>query len=289
MAAKTLKRYGKIFLKIAVSGLALWLVFRKIEAEAILNALNTANLFWVLPALLLYAASKVLSSFRLNLFLRKTGIHLSEKTNLKLYWLGMFYNISLPGGIGGDGYKIFLLNRETGVPAKKLFWTLLLERINGLLMLVCLAIVFAYFTAIPEIWLYFIWAGIPAGIFVYNYTIHRYFPDFSSIVWKTNAQSLLVQLMQVVALIFLLLAFGVQSQYPEYLVVFLISSVAAMFPFTIGGAGARELTFLYGAALLGLNAEIAVTASLLFYIITLAVSLPGVYYSLDKIDLEKKV
>jgi hypothetical protein len=47
------------------------------------------------------------------------GLKLNPKYNLRLYFLGLFYNVLLPGGIGGDGYKIFMSEaKHIKFPAK---------------------------------------------------------------------------------------------------------------------------------------------------------------------------
>jgi uncharacterized membrane protein YbhN (UPF0104 family) len=75
----------------------------------------------------------------------------------------------------------------------------------------------------------------------------------------------------------LLMGMGIAENYLAYLLVFLASSVATIIPITIGGLGLRELVFLYGARYLGLDADISVAVSLLFFLITLVSSLPGIY------------
>ncbi len=96
---------------------------------------------------------------------------------------------------------------------------------------------------------------------------------------------MLVQLFQVLCASFLLLAFDIQDHKLSYLFVFLISSIIAMIPFTIGGFGAREMTFLIGSQLLGLQMESAIALSLLFYLITMFVSFFGIYFSFVPIKL----
>jgi hypothetical protein len=54
-----------------------------------------------------------------------------------------------------------------------------------------------------------------------------------------------------------------------------------MLPISIGGMGLREMTFMYGAGILNLNTEISVALSLMFYLISVFVSLFGVCYSLN--------
>ena len=72
------------------------------------------------------------------------------------------------------------------------------------------------------------------------------------------------------------------SFWPDYLVLFLISSVVAMLPITIGGLGARELTFWYGSQYLDIHAEKAVAIGFLFYLISTAVSFLGIVFSFNK-------
>jgi len=68
-----------------------------------------------------------------------------------------------------------------------------------------------------------------------------------------------------------------------YLFIFLVSSVVAVLPLTIGGMGARELTFFYFAGLLQMETGISVMVSLLFFLISLASSIPGFFFPLDGI------
>src|SRR5437773_6592381 len=76
--------------------------------------------------------SKLFSAFRLNIYLRNIRIELPEWENIKLYWLGMFYNLFLPGSISGDGYKVILLKRKFNSSYKKTSAAVLLDRFSGL-------------------------------------------------------------------------------------------------------------------------------------------------------------
>ena len=66
----------------------------------------------------------------------------------------------------------------------------------------------------------------------------------------------------------------------------MISSIVAVVPLTLGGIGSREVTFFYGAKFLGLDQNISVGVSVLFFLITAMVSLVGVYFHFKKIKLE---
>jgi uncharacterized membrane protein YbhN (UPF0104 family) len=89
----------------------------------------------------------------------------------------------------------------------------------------------------------------------------------------------IVQSLQVVCVAFLLLYLQVPFEnYPAYLAVFLVSSVAAVLPLSFGGLGAREVTFFYCMNLLHLDSTHGVVASSGFFLITAVSSLVGCIY-----------
>jgi uncharacterized membrane protein YbhN (UPF0104 family) len=104
--------------------------------------------------------------------------------------------------------------------------------------------------------------------------------------WTLSGQSLLVQGAQLVCAWGLLLALGEGASWLGYSLVFLVSSVAAMLPLTIGGTGARELTCLWGAKILNLDAERAVAVAFLFYLLSTLVSMGGMWFSFHKISFQ---
>ena len=106
------------------------------------------------------------------------------------------------------------------------------------------------------------------------------------IFWKTTALSAVVQFAQLISIWFILLALNIELNQISYLIIFLISSIVAVVPLTLGGIGSREVTFFYGAKFLGLDQNISVGVSVLFFLITAIVSLIGVWYHFKKIKLE---
>ena len=73
-----------------------------------------------------------------------------------------------------------------------------------------------------------------------------------------------------------------------YLFIFMISSVVSVLPLTIGGIGSREVTFLYGAKWLELDANTAIGISFVFFLITALVSFLGIVFHFKKPNLETK-
>jgi len=282
-----LKRALKLLLKISVTVAALYIVFRNIEIQEVLLLFGRSDPWWLLLALLAFILSQVLSSFRLNQFLMSVDIHISEKANLRLYLLGMFYNLFLPGGIGGDGYKIYLLNKTFKVKVGRLFWALIMDRLSGLVALVGIAAVLIYFVEVPEIVDYLAWLLIPLSALAFYLVIYYFLKHFIGIVFKIIGYSYVIQLLQVISAFCILLAFGTGENYLTYLFLFLVSSIVSSIPITVGGIGSREITFLYGAQFLAMNPNEAVGLSFMFYLITVLVSLGGLPYVIGGKNLLK--
>jgi len=68
---------------------------------------------------------------------------------------------------------------------------------------------------------------------------------------------------------------------------FLLSSAIAVLPFTIGGIGARELVFIFGADYLFIDKNTAVAFSILFFVITAISSFTGIFFE-TKVNSEAK-
>lgn len=276
-----INKYLKLLLKTAITAGALYLIFSRISFREVMEVIGSSNIFYLLAAFLLFVFSKFVSSYRLNNFFRCIEVSLSQIYNLKLYLLGMFYNLFLPGGIGGDGYKIYLLNKKFNVKVKRLFWSVLFDRLSGMLVVFCLAVVFSYFVNFSLYYKSYIWALLPLAIIVFYWFIKIINKAFLQVFTISTLQSLVVQLSQIFAAFLILLAIGIETSRPEYLFVFMVSSIVYAIPITIGGMGSRELTFFYGAQLLDLDMNKSVALSLVFYIMTAIMSLSGVYFSFN--------
>ena len=270
----------KVLIKLAITVAALWYVFARLELQQVLDTIAQSNFLLLAGALFLFVLSKIISSLRLNRFLRSTGIHLSERANIKLYLLGMYYNLFLPGGIGGDGYKIYLLNRRYDVATKKIFWAVMMDRIIGVVALFCLAVLLFCFVPGMGSYAWYIWILIPLSVLV-SYLVFRYvFPYLLPVFRISNILSLAVQLLQLLSALLILLSLKVPDSIEGYLFLFLISSMVAVLPLTIGGIGSREFTFMLGAQWLGLDLNLSIALSLLFYLITAFSSFWGIIYSI---------
>ena len=98
MESKSKKRLFLV-LKIAVAVGALAFVFYKIPFQDVAALWATAQFGWIAAAIVLFVASKLVAAFRLQVLFRVLPVVISHPANIRLYLLGMFYNLFLPGGI----------------------------------------------------------------------------------------------------------------------------------------------------------------------------------------------
>ena len=277
----------KTVLKIAVTAVVLYIVYKKVPFADVKYRLIHANYWWMLAALLSFFISIVISSWRLLSFFKSINLNLSAKFNFRLYLLGLFYNFLLPGGIGGDGYKIYLLNKTYKLPAKKVFWAIMFDRLSGLWAIgfIIVGLIFL----IPQIDIHL---GIPLSIFIigsliYYLVAYKFFKEYTKHFFEAHLKALLVQTFQVLSIVFILIGQNFHSKFSPYLLSYLISSLATIIPISVGGAGIRETVFTQLTKVFPMDKTLAVFLPGSFYFISLIVALFGVYYVLRPSRLEK--
>ena len=282
MERKNLKKLGINALKILISVVLLYFVFTKIPFQEVTKLWKTVRFCFLILGALFFLASQIISAKRLGFFLHENGFPLSFKSNLELYFLGMFYNFFIPGGIGGDAYKIYILNKKFGWSAKKLTASLFVDRLSGLIA-ICLIICMLSYFALTEFRFWFLpllIIGIFAGFFIFR----KVFRNFENIYWKTLMYSFLVQALQIICFIFLLKSIGVREGFLHYSLLFLASSVLSLISFA--GIGVREMLFLQASKYFEFSPEFSISASLLFTLITAFFSLFGLFFQLRTLNLK---
>jgi uncharacterized membrane protein YbhN (UPF0104 family) len=278
-------------LKIVISALLIYFVFTKISFLEVLQTLKRTQPFYLFLASIFFVLSKIIASFRVNLYFHQLQVFLTQISNLKLYLLGMFYNLFLPGGIGGDAYKGYLIKKQFNIDTKKIVSVLVLDRLSGLLLLfmyACILIPFLNLNLIPYIE-YYALAAILLGISVFWILNKKFFQYVLPIFWKAFGYSALVQFFQILSAYFILQSLDIELNTISYLFIFLVSSIVSVIPLTIGGIGSRELTFFYGATLLHLDENTSIGISMIFFLITAFVSLFGIYYHFKKPELKIEI
>lgn len=275
------------FLKIVISVALIYFIYTKLDFEEVLSILKRTKPFYLALALFFLVLSKVIGAYRLNLYFHNLKIFLSHTSNLKLYLLGMFYNLFLPGGIGGDAYKGYVIKKSFEIKTKKVVLVLIIDRLSGLLLIFIYACILGMFLYIEQLQEYnfILVIAILASIAVFWFLNKKFFNYSLPVFWKSAGYSGLIQLSQLICVLFILKALSVEINMVAYLFIFLISSIVSVVPLTIGGIGSRELTFFYGASLLSLDNGTSVSISVIFFLLTALVSLCGIVYHFKKPEL----
>jgi uncharacterized membrane protein YbhN (UPF0104 family) len=270
----------KFLLKIGITILCFWYISTKIDFGKALNALFSANWIFLFIALAFFVLSKLLSALRLNIYFRNIKLELPEWTNIKLYWLGMFYNLFLPGAISGDAYKVILLNRRYKTSYKKTSAAVLLDRFSGILALG--VILCSYGIVVLHNYKYdvlLIFAAVLAFAGLY-FIIRFLFKDFLQSFFSTFLWALGVQCSQVICIYFIMLSLHLPLTQHEWIFIFLMAAVISVLPISLGGGlGTREVVFAEGARFFNLDPQTGVIISLLFYLLTVIGSVWGLFYN----------
>jgi len=193
-----MKKKLKLLLKLLFTVGALWFVLHKVDIEKLKEALSGAEPLWLFGAFILFNLSKIAGALRLNIYFRAIGLKLTESYNLVLYYVGMFYNLFLPGGIGGDGYKVYLLNRHYKSGVKPLLQAVLLDRLSGLAALVLYACLLFAASSYAEVYpfamhlaLFFALLVFPLSYLATKLFFRAYIPVFkSTMLWGLGVQFL---------------------------------------------------------------------------------------------------
>lgn len=272
-------RIGKIamyILKLSMSVMAVYFLVELAGSQDLLKAIRQFGVLGIALVTLLYLLSQFVSTIRLGVFFKLINIPISLVQNFKLYLIGMSYNLFLPGGIGGDGYKFLVLKREYAAEGKPTFQAILLERLCGLASIGMLLAVVVSSWKITEIhgWPYSLLAIVGYGVAYLG--CKQFFPAFIKGFKLAMGLSFVVQAIQIAAILFIAYRLGV-NQPIQIMGVFLLSTLATAVPVFLGGVGARELVFASFATVLNLDAAILISIALIFSFCTVLSAIPGLF------------
>ena len=284
--------------KITFVFFAFYWVFHKINFSSFVEHIKQAYLIPLFFSYLCLHVSLFFSAFRSRYYFSTFGLKIRRTFAIALYYVGMMFNVVLPGGISGDGYKIFYLNKVSKFSKVTALRVMFYERVNGFYILVLFGLLLLPFTEF--------WKVIPFGfessilllIMVtpcYFFGAHYIIKDKFNTALDASTYSFGVQIIQVISAIFLvysILPEATVSVYVDYVFFFIVGSILAIIPISIGGAGLRELTMMYGLQFVsnGTTIEMGVAFASLSFALYVATALTGlpIFYNLKSIKASKQ-
>ncbi len=276
---------NKIFsiLQIVITVFFVYFTVSNLDLSKLFEVLNNINILYLIIAASIYFSSQIISSERLRYILSDNKFIISFKQNFTLYLIGLFYNFFIPGGIGGDAYKSYLMNKKFNWKLSKVVKLLLLDRLIGLGVLCCILIGLYEIIFLNFNFIYLILTLCFLSIFGY-YMVKLIFKN-QNIFWKSFLYSIANHTIQFISLFIILYSLGIEDGYFEIVIVFILSSIFSVFSF--GGIGIREYIFLSSASILNFSPELSASIGLLFTISAAISSLPGLKFIISKPDYLK--
>lgn len=276
--------------KYAVAGLLLYLLSRQIDMQDVWQQLRQLEWYYLIVVFGFFNISQVVAAMRMRYYYAARGLMLAPFYCIKLYYVSLLYNIVVPGGVGGDAYKVYALKKRDDFKVGEGVKLQVANRTSGLLAL-C-ALLFGLAIA-PAYELLRGWTlpllGVMIGVtfIVYRAVTDIFLQETAEEALGAFPYSLAVQACGLAAFAVLWVALGGAEQaglLNDYLLLFLVAAIVGLIPITMGGLGLRELTFFYGCSvfqtMLGhpMTPELGISLSLMYFTVSTVSSLVGVLW-----------
>ena len=274
----------KLLLNLFFLILTCGIIYVKIDFNLLIKIIYNVNLFYISFALIILIFAQIISAFRMRIYFNSVeSINISRIYSIKLFFASMYYNIVLPGGIGGDVYKIYIMEKLYDLPKLISLKLAFANRLNGLIIIIImLGIEFNLYDKhihLSNLKLYII-GLIFFCLMIYFLMVKYITKENISTLLKASSYSIIIQLFGLISVIFILLAISSKLttvQINNYLTIFLISSIASSLPISIGGIGIREMSFITCSKYFNIDLEIGALTATIYYIVNLIVSLFGIF------------
>jgi uncharacterized protein (TIRG00374 family) len=291
-----------------VTGACIAYLVWKIDIRQTLDILAEANYWYLVAAVVIMTVTVLPMAWRWQRLLRARSIE------DRLGWLTRAYFVSytagqvLPTAIGGDAARIFETSRRHAGKAGPIAGSVLLERALGGAATLALAAV-GFLLAIGEydvgayLWieLAFVLATVALAVAVFSRSarrplrrtvpllrrlrlerpvravyegVHAY-RAHTRLLLGVYALTLAIQAVRVLAIWCTGEAVGIDLSPRPYYVMGPLLFLVMLVPFTINGLAVREAFFVSFLGQLGVSADAAFAAGFLFFLVTVAMAIPG--------------
>lgn len=308
-------RFNKLtrsILNLGILVIAFVYLYNKVNLSEVLKLLLNTNILLYMVVFMMFVGNIYISSLKWQLLLRLIGVNLTRKEAFSLYTKGFIYNYFLPSTIGGDVVKTYgLKNKKEKNSWFSLYLTTFLDRFLGLLAILTIMFISSLFVETNSLTLFRI---IPVGIIVVTVILFYYrdffFTNINRIVINSRLQRLLHEVKlsldllannkncfaKIIMISFIFHLFGILAQYILLISVgatltltlayFLISTTRLFesLPISFHGVGVKETVFVYLGTMFGINTDIIITYSILFYsILVIFINLVFLYNIISKL------
>ena len=303
-----MRRLWRVAGTLVVTGLCTAYIVWKINIGQTGHVLAHARILWWLAALAIMVGSVWPMAWRWQRLLAARGVHDSLPRLVRTYFVGYAAGQVLPTALGGDASRIYETVRRHEGSGGAAAGTVLLERALGgaatlVLAIVGFALAVGRYSVGGYLWveLAFVVATVALAVLLFSRRMHRplqlvrpilrrlrverqlrdvyvalhSFRNEARLLVSMFALTLGVQAVRVLAIWCAGRAVGVDLSPRPYYVMGPLLFLVALVPFTINGLAVRETFFVSFLGALGIAADPAFATGFLYFVVTIALALPG--------------
>ena len=287
----------KVLLKFGVSALLFGVIFAKVDKKILLETLKMVDLRYAPLIVLFLVLNYVVSSIRWKkLLIHENTSHITVKYLTGLYFMGSFFNNFMPTSIGGDVFKVVKLGKKMGSTTDA-FSATFMERFTGVIALVLIssASMIHLLGFLGLIIFVGFWVAVAVGFsslklvskkvkFVNKiYDSLLEYKGHKKVIVIAFITSFAVQLLTIFTQYFIFVSLGVRPPLFYSLFIFPVIILASFFIPSLNGVGVQDSLYIKLFVVVGVAEPLALSASVLFHLFRLGVSLVGgVLYAVDR-------
>lgn len=310
-----MKKKKNLILKSIVSILLICVIFWKVDKQTFIANFKLLDFRFIPLIIFLIILNYVVSSYRWkSLLIHKDSDRASWGYLTSLYFIGSFFNNFMPTSMGGDVFKIYALGRKIKNTPNALASTFM-ERFTGMIVLVLISYfglikTFDFWTfqlpmnissnstymLIVKFLLFFgFWVACFFGFLLIKILSKKieiikkiymafieYQGQYKVLTWAFIT-SIVVQLLAIFSQYFVYTALGVSLPLWHALFIFPVITLAGFFIPSLNGIGVQDALYMQLFLTVGVPVELSLSASVLYHLFRLSVSLiGGILYAMGK-------
>jgi glycosyltransferase 2 family protein len=304
----TRKRLVRVLLTLAVTGGCLAYILWQLDVRKTAHILVHSQLGWFAGAIAVMLGGVPPMAFRWQKLLGARGVHERLRWLIRSYLVSYTAGQVLPTAVGGDASRVYESSRRHPGRLGDLTAIVLLERaLGGVATLVLAAVGFVLAVGRYDVGAYlwieaaFVVGTILLGVLFFSHRargllrwfvpllrrlrlerplralyegVHAFRGHVRLMAW-ISLLTLGVQAVRVLAIWMAGRSVGIELSPRPYYVMGPLLFLVILVPFTINGLAVREAFFVSFLTQLGVDKESALACGFLFFVVTIAIALPG--------------
>ena len=295
----SIRHYSSVVIRLVITIIILILIFRNIELNKVIGIIKQSHPGYLLLAVLFQLLSTLLAGYRWYIVMHMIQFSQSKLFYIKSYFKGSFFNQGLPTSIGGDAIRVLDV-AATGQRKRDAFIGVFIDRILGLTGLLLLNLIannlapdllpkgmywlingiilagltgFTFLTLLHNIQFFRQWR-LTAYVLRISDNLKRVLKDFKAVSLQMFI-GIVIHLFSMINIFFVGQSVGLDYNLLTFSVIVPPVILLTLVPVSLAGWGVREGAMIGLFTLIGADNSIVLSMSILYGIILIIASLPG--------------